>query len=133
MSIILEEDHRSTLRSSVFAFWHRASVHVRLSAFCLRIYATCVCLRLLEQCLRSEITSVSRVAHVLLLRFVAGNMDVKTLASKRSQLIGNTAIIRKRCVIHKKLTCVCWRLSVAAFRRKRRDARFDLWSALEEV
>ena len=31
--------HRSTLRSSVFAFWHRASVYVRLSAFCLRIYA----------------------------------------------------------------------------------------------
>ena len=32
--------HRSTLRSYVFAFWHRASVYVRLSAFCLRIYAT---------------------------------------------------------------------------------------------
>ena len=32
--------HRSTLRSSVFAFWHRASVYVRFSAFCLRIYAT---------------------------------------------------------------------------------------------
>ena len=50
--------------------------------------STCVCLRLGEQCLRSEITSVSRVANVLLLRFVAGNMDVNTLASKRSQLIG---------------------------------------------
>ena len=35
------------------------------------------------------------------------NMDVNTPASKRSQLIGNTAIVRKRCVIHKKLTCVC--------------------------
>ena len=57
--------------------------------------------------LRSEITSVSRVAHVLLLRLVAGNMDVNTPASKRSQLIGNTAIVRKRCVIHKKSTCVC--------------------------
>ena len=46
--------------------------------------STCVCLRLREQCLRSEITSVSRVAHVLLLRFVAGNMDVNrpTPASK---------------------------------------------------
>ena len=32
--------HRSTLRSSVFAFWHCASVYVRLSAFYLRIYAT---------------------------------------------------------------------------------------------
>ena len=32
--------HRSTLRSSVFAFWHRASIYVRLSAFCLRIYPT---------------------------------------------------------------------------------------------
>ena len=69
--------------------------------------STCVCLRLREQCLRSEITSVSRVANVLLLRFVAGNVDVNTPASKRSQLIGNTAIVRKRCVIHKKSTCVC--------------------------
>ena len=65
------------------------------------------CLRLREQCLRSEITSVSRVANVLLLRFVAGNVGVNTPASKRSQLIGNTAIVRKRCVIHKKSTCVC--------------------------
>ena len=95
--------------------------------------STCVCLRLREQCLRSEITSVSRVAHVLLLRFVAGNMDVNTLASKRSQLIGNTAIVRKRCAIHKKSTCVCLRLSVAAFTRKRRDARFDLWPALKSM
>ena len=66
------------------------------------------------------------------LAFVAGNMDVNTPASKRSQLIGNTAIVRKRCVIHKKSTCVCLRLSVAAFTRKRRDARFDLWPALED-
>ena len=73
--------------------------------------------------------SCSSVAHVLLLRFVAGNMDVNTLASKRSELIGNTAIVRKRCVIHKTSTCVCLRLSVAAFMRKRRDVRFDLWPA----
>ena len=87
-----------------------------LSAHLRRVLkSTCVCLRLREQCLRSEITLVSRVANVLLLRLVAGNMDVNTLASKRSQLIGNTAIVRKRCVIHKKLTCVCLRLSVAAF------------------
>ena len=91
--------------------------------------STCVCLRLREQCLRSEIRSLSRVANVLLLRLVAGNMDVNTLASKRSQLIGNTAIVRKRCVIHKKSTCVCLRLSVATFARKRRDAWFDLWPA----
>ena len=91
--------------------------------------STCVCLRLREQCLRSEIMSVSRVANVLLLRFVAGNVGVNTTASKRSQLIGNTAIVRKRCVIHKKSTCVCLRLSVAAFTRKRRDARFNLWPA----
>ena len=36
------------------------------------------------------------------------NMDVNTLASKRSQLIGNTAIVRKRCVIHKsRPVCAC--------------------------
>ena len=46
---------------------------------------------------------MARVANVLLLRFVAGNMDVNTLASKRSQLIGNTALVRKRRVIHKKV------------------------------
>ena len=57
-------------------------------------------------------------------------MDVNTPAPKRSQLIGNTGIVRKRRVIHKKSTCVCLRLSVAAFTRKRRDARFDLWPAL---
>ena len=83
--------HRSTLCSCVFAFWHRSSIYMRLSAFCRRFYAATkvrrVCLRLREQCLRSEITTVARVAHVLLLRFVAGNMDVNTLASKRSELI----------------------------------------------
>ena len=101
--------------------------------FTWRRNSTCVCLRLREQCLRSKITSVSRVAHVLLLRFVPGNTGVNTLAYKRSQLIGNTAIVRKRCVIHKKSTCVCLRLSVAAFTRKRRDARFDLWPASGDV
>ena len=34
-----------------------------------------------------EKKSVARIAHVLLLRFVAGNMDVNTLASKRSEVI----------------------------------------------
>ena len=58
---------------------------------CLRFYAATrvspLCLRLRGQCLRSKITSVVRVAHVLLLRCVAGNMDVNTLASTRSELI----------------------------------------------
>ena len=102
-----------------------------LSAHLRRVLkSTCVCLRFREQCLRSEITSVSRVALVLLLRFVASNMDVNTPASKRSQLIGNTAIVRKRCVIHTNSTCVCWRLSVATFTQKRKDPSFDLWPPL---
>ena len=63
----------------------RSSAHLRVDES-----STCVCLRLREQCLRSEITSVARVAHVLLLHFVARNMDVNTPASKRSQLIGNS-------------------------------------------
>ena len=105
-----------------------------LSAHLRRVLkSTCVCLRLREQCLRSEITSVSRVANDLLLRLVAGNMDVNTPASKRSQLIGTAAIVRKRGVIHKKSTCVCWRLSVAAFTQRRRDASFDLWPPLYTV
>ena len=46
-----------------------------LSAHLRRVLkSTCVCLRLREQCLRSEITSVSRVAHVLLLRLVATDL-----------------------------------------------------------
>ena len=103
-----------------------------LSAHLRRVLkSTCVCLRLREQCLRTEITSVSRVANVLLLRFVAGNMDVNTPAFKRSQLIGNTAIVRKRCIIHTNSTCVCWRLSVATFTQKRKDASFDLWPPLD--
>ena len=87
-----------------------------------------MCLRLREQCLRSKITSVARSCSTP--AFCRGNMDVNTPASKRSQLIGNTAIVRQRRAIHKKSTCVCLRLSVGAFTRKRRDARFDLWPAL---
>ena len=79
-----------------------------LSAFlCGDVISTCVCLRLREQCLRSEITSVARVAIVLLLRPISGNMDVHTLASKRSELIGNAEIVRMR-------------LSVAAITQKRK-------------
>ena len=87
---------------------------MRFSASLYNVKSACVCLRLREQCLRSEIMSVARVAHVLLLRSVTGNMDVNTLAFKRSELIRNAAIVRKRHVIHKKSTCVCLRISVAA-------------------
>ena len=61
----------------------------------------CECLRLRKQCLRSEITSVARVAHVLLLRSIAGNVEVNVLASKHAELTGNTAIVRKRRVVPK--------------------------------
>ena len=80
-------------------------------------------------CVREK-PSVAQVAHVLLLHFVAGNVDVNTLASKRSELIGNAAIVRKRRVIHNKSTCVCLRLPIAAITQKRTDASFDLWPAL---
>ena len=73
-------------------------------------------------CLLSEITSVARVAHVLLLRSVAGNMDVNTLASKPSELIGNAAIARKSRVIHKKATCASV-FQLPRVARKRRNAR----------
>ena len=45
--------------------------------------STCVCLRIREQCLHSKITSVARVVHVLLLRFVAGNAGVQTFPVDR--------------------------------------------------
>ena len=89
-----------------------------------------VCLRLREQCLRSEITSVSRVAHVLLLPPNSGNMDVNSLASKCSELVGNAEIVRMRRVFNNNSTCVCLRLPVAAITQKRKNASFDLWPAL---
>ena len=75
-------------------------------------------------------TSVARVAHVLLLCPISGNMDVNTLASKRAELIGNAEILRMRSVIHKNSTCVCLRLPVAAITQKRKNANVDLWPAL---
>ena len=101
-----------------------------LPAFlCGDVISTCVWLRLREQCLRSEITSVARVAHVLLLRPISGNMDVNTLASKRSELIGNAEIVRMCRIIHNNSTCVCLHLPVAAITQKRKNASFDLWPA----
>ena len=79
-----------------------------------------MCLRLREQYLCSKITSVARVAHVLLLRPISGNMDVNMLASKLSELIGNAEIVRMRRVIHNNSTCVCLRLPVAAITQKRK-------------
>ena len=58
------------------------------------------------------------------------DMDVNTLASKRSELIGNAEILGMRRVIHNNLTCVCLRLPVAAIRQKRKNASVDLWPAL---
>ena len=90
-----------------------------------------LCLR--EQCLRSKIMSVARVAHVLLLRPIFCIMDVNTLASKRSELIGNAEIVRMHRVIHNNSTCVCMRLPVAAITQKRKNASFDLWPALGDL
>ena len=114
--------HRSTLRPCVRRFWHRASDYVRLfpSCLCGDVILTCVCRRLREQCLRSKITSVARVEIVLLLRFVAGNVDVNTLASKCSELLGNADILRMRRVIHNDSTCLCLRIPVAAIMQERK-------------
>ena len=57
-------------------------------------------------------------------------MDVNTLASKRSELLGNADILRMRRVIHNDSTCVCLRIPVAAITQKRKDASVDLWPAL---
>ena len=64
------------------------------------------------------------------LRPISGNMDVNTLASKRSGLIGNPKILRMRRVIHNNSSCVCLRLPFAAITQKRKNARVDLWPAL---
>ena len=57
-------------------------------------------------------------------------VDVNTLASKRSELLGNADIFRMRRVIHKTSTCVCLRIPVAAITQKRKNASVDLWPAL---
>ena len=58
-------------------------------------------------------------------------VEVNTLVSKRSELIGNAAIVRKRCEFHKKSTCVCLRHPVAANYAEAQERKFDLWPALE--
>ena len=60
-------------------------------------------------------------------------VDVNTLASKRSELLGNADILRMRRVIHKTSTCVCLRIPVAAITQKRKNASVDLWPALDTV
>ena len=71
---------RSTLRPSVSRFWHRASIYAIVfefpSCLCADIISTCVCLRHQKQCLRSKKRQLLRVAHVLLLRPVAGASDI---------------------------------------------------------
>ena len=62
------------------------------------------------------------------LRPISGNMDVNTLASKRSGLIGNPKILRMRRVIHNNSSCVCLRLPFAAITQKRKNARVDLYA-----
>ena len=60
-------------------------------------------------------------------------VEVNTLASKCSELIGNAAIVRKRSVIHNKSTCVCLRLPVAASYAEAQERKVVLWSALDIV
>ena len=54
------------------------------------------------------------------------SVELNTVATKRAELIGNIAIVQKCSVIHKKATCVCLRLPVAASCAERRG---DLWPA----
>ena len=77
--------------------------------------------------MRSIKTSVARVPNVLLLRSVVSNVEVNTLASKRSELIGNAAIVLKCSVIHKYSICVCLRFPVAARNALMQECKVDLW------
>ena len=123
--------HRSTLRQEILAPCQllRVIVSELPSCLCDDVISTCVWLRLREQRLRSKITSVARVEIVLLLRPVAGNMGVNTMASKRSELLGNADILRMRRVIQNNSTCGCLRIPVAAITQKRKNASVDLWPA----
>ena len=77
--------------------------------------------------MRSIKTSVARVPNVLLLRSVVSNVEVNTLASKRSELIGNAAIVLKCSVIHIYSICVCLRFQVAARSAEMQERKVDLW------
>ena len=78
----------------------------------------------------NNVSCSSRDCSTNILRFVAGNVDVNTLASKRSELLGNADILRMRRVIHNNSTCVCLRIPVSAITQKRKNASVDLWPAL---
>ena len=99
--------HRSPLCSCVSSCWNHASVYVRLSAVCLRIYAATKgrsgCAYFLENnaCVRKN-TSCSgwRMFYFCIQSPVTEEMN--TLVTKCSELIGNAEIVRKRNVIHKK-------------------------------
>ena len=57
---------------------------------------------------------------------------VNTLASKRSKLIENGAIVRKRRGIHKKTTCVLVSSSCGDF-AETQERKVDLWPALADL
>ena len=122
----LSRPYRSTgvLAACVLATLVDSGTVPAFTCDCLRVagvfISTCVRLHLREQCLRSKLTSFARAEHVLRLRPISGNMDVNTLASKRSELIRYAEIVRMRCVIHNNSTCVCLRLPVAAITQKRK-------------
>ena len=81
-------------------------------------------------------TKVQSVAHVLFLKYcVPGNVDVNTFASKRSELIGNSASVRKRRVIHIKPIRVSMRPPVAAriINYIKQERKGDMWLALEPL
>ena len=128
----------ATGRPCVLAFGDAGTVPA-ITCDCLRVAELFMRRRYVDLCVTvssrtmltfDQITSVARIEIVLLLRFVAGNVDVNTLASKRSELIGNADILRMRRVIHNNSTCVCLRIPVAAITQKRRNASVDLWPAL---
>ena len=98
----------------------------RIASLCFRFLASAFLCRVM----RSEITSVARVAHVLPLRCVAGNMDVNTPASKSSELMRKRSVCSKAPRNPQKVDlCVLASFSCSVY-DETQLTRFDLWPAL---
>ena len=116
----------ATCRPCVLAFVYSGAVPA-FTCDCPSFVCVFMQRRKVDLCVSAS--SRTMLALVLLLHPISGNMAVNTLASKRSVLIGNAAIVRKRRVIHNKSTCVCLRLPVAVIYADTLECKVDLWPA----
>ena len=117
--------HRLSLRSCVSTCWGRASIYVRFVCPFARWRKGNLCVLMSS---RTMLALEKAAVGSELRLFNSGvqspiSLEVNTLASKRSKLIGNTVIDRRLSVIHKRRpVCACV-FQLPRVARKRRNAR----------